>query len=408
MAEQQYWLVYANEKKCDHTRSLNEQGFISWVNKYKFQLRDIVYIYVSDRKCVRFKTVVTEIGVPRKDTEYWNESAPKDDTCTFEYVAEYYGSALDRSQLEKLGLKSLQMPIRRNTALLNYITEQFDTINYAYLIDEVCPPTGQTNKLVRQILPILVSWAKAGCTSKTYSDLNQMLGYKDGKNSSIGHQLGSLNIILERLSEATGIEIPTPNCLVCNAKTGLPSEGFNFVKDTYKDMSLEKKKKYVRQLNSEAINYKNWDWVLAQLGLKFVASADDEKAIRSGKIHGCSGEGTAHKALKEYIANHPKVVGAKETGTSEYILLSADRLDVWFPKSRIAVEVKPKSSPDADIMRGLFQCVKYKAVLDAEAAIHGEIPNAKAVLVIEGALSPSNWEIMKTLGIEVIENFETL
>lgn len=72
----QYWLVYANEKKCDHTKSLKELGLISWVNKYKFQVGDIVYVYVSDEKYVRFKTVVSEVNVPRKDGAYWYEVAP--------------------------------------------------------------------------------------------------------------------------------------------------------------------------------------------------------------------------------------------------------------------------------------------------------------------------------------------
>lgn len=401
----QYWLVYANEKKCDHTKSLKELGLISWVNKYKFQVGDIVYVYVSDEKYVRFKTVVSEVNVPRKDGAYWYGVAPKDRTCTLDYVAEYHGIALYRPQLEKFGLKSMEVPIRSKSALLNYITEQFHSADYTYLIDEVCPQSGKSNELVRQILPILIGWAKKGCTNKTYSDLNKQLGYIDGKNTSIGHQLGCLNTILERLSEATSVYIPTPNCLVCNAQTGLPSEGFDFVKNRYKEMSADERKKYVRQLNSEAINYKNWDWVLSRLGLKPVVSVENETAIRSGKVHGYGGEGADHKALKEYIANNPQNVGAKEIGTNEYILLSADCLDVWFPSSKIAIEVKPKSSSDSDIMRGLFQCVKYKAILDAESAIHGEIPDAKAILVLEGSLSPSNREIMNTLGIEVIENF---
>ena len=127
----------------------------------------------------------------------------------------------------------------------------------------------------------------------------------------------------------------------------------------------------------------------------------DIEEIRSGKIHGFRGEGSEHKTLQEYIASHPKLVGAKENGITEHILLSGDRLDVWFPSSRIAVEVKPSISPDADILRGLFQCVKYKATLDAEAAIMGEKPEAKILLVISGKLSSSNKEIPKTLGVTV-------
>ena len=59
---------------------------------------------------------------------------------------------------------------------------------------------------------------------------------------------------------------------------------------------------------------------------------------------------------------------------------SGDSLDVLFFDSnrRIAVEVKGASAPVGEVIRGLFQCVKYEAVLDAEArpglitASHGQ------------------------------------
>ena len=214
--------------------------------------------------------------------------------------------------------------------------------------------------------------------------------------------LGSSDLVLKRLQELTGEDIPTPNCLVCNANSGIPSDGLSFVtKESYEQMSKKDKKKFIHQLNSVAIHYDKWDWVLAQLGLKPKISSSDVEEIRSGKVHGYGGEGVEHKELKEYIASHPALVGAKENGITEYILLSGDRLDVWFPNSQIAVEVKPSTSPDSDVLRGLFQCVKYKATLDAEAAIMGEKPEAKVILVIGGHLSESNKEIQRTLCISV-------
>lgn len=216
--------------------------------------------------------------------------------------------------------------------------------------------------------------------------------------------LGSSNLVLKRLQELTGEDIPTPNSLVCNANSGIPSDGLSFVtKETYEEMPKEDKKKFIKQLNAIAIHYDKWDWVLAQLGLKPTLSLSDIEEIRSGKVHGYGGEGVEHKELKEYIASHPVLVGAKENGITEHILLSGDRLDVWFPSSKIAVEIKPSTSLDSDVLRGFFQCVKYKATLDAEAAISGEKPEAKVLLVIGGKLSPSNKEVQNTLGIKVLE-----
>lgn len=273
--------------------------------------------------------------------------------------------------------------------------------NYSYIFEDVIS-TETTRVKVKEILPILVGWAKAGVTNKTYGDLNKLIGYKSGLNSSIGHMLGSSDLVLRRLQELTGEDIPTPNSLVCNANSGIPSDGLSFVtKESYEEMSKDDKRKFIKQLNAVAIHYDKWDWVLAQLGLKPAISSSDIEEIRSGKVHGYGGEGAEHKELKEYIASHPKLVGAKEDGIMEYILLSGDRLDVWFPKSQIAVEIKPSISPDSDILRGLFQCVKYKATLDAEAAIMGEKPDAKVLLVMGGNLSASNKEVQKTLGVTV-------
>lgn len=74
--------------------------------------------------------------------------------------------------------------------------------------------------------------------------------------------------------------------------------------------------------------------------------------------------------LKKYISEHPEVLGYKnvELVETEHILLSGDRLDVYIELSdgtHVAVEVKPKDAPDNDISRGIFQCIKYAAVMEA-------------------------------------------
>lgn len=114
--------------------------------------------------------------------------------------------------------------------------------------------------------------------------------------------------------------------------------------------------------------------------------------------------------MKQFIASHPESLNEQISGKGvcEHILLSGDRLDVFFPKSNVVVEVKPKSAPDADILRGLFQCVKYKAILEAEAEVKGEIPYNKVILVIGGTLSESNKNVQECLGIKVIERFADL
>ena len=55
-----------------------------------------------------------------------------------------------------------------------------------------------------------------------------------------------------------------------------------------------------------------------------------------------------------------------ETDT-EVVLDSADRVDVVYygPTSTVVIEVKSLDSDDTDLRRGVFQCIKYRAVMEA-------------------------------------------
>lgn len=239
--------------------------------------------------------------------------------------------------------------------------------NYSYLIDQECSGK-KTPNIVRKTIPILVEWAKRKETKHTYGDLIRLLGYQHGRFSKIGHPLGCIKSIFKRLEkEAELEEIPTLNALVANAKSKLPSEGFSYVYPDYDKMEHNVKRIIVEKANNDAINYNKWDNILALLGLKPYFSQADEDKIRSGAFS-FGGEGKEHKEMKDFIAANPKLINTNisEKGICEHILLSGDRLDVYFPKSRTIIEVKPKSASDADILRGLFQCIKYKAILNAE------------------------------------------
>lgn len=278
--------------------------------------------------------------------------------------------------------------------------------NYSYIIDEECSGK-KTPGHVREIIPILINWVKKGETNHTYGDLNRLLfGHKDGRFSGIGNTLGCIKRVFNRLEDETGESIPTLNALICNRSTGLPSEGFSYIHSKYDQMDEKEQRIIVENENNHALNYKKWDWVLASLGLKPTLNKEDESMIRSGAF-GFGGESAEHKILKEYIAANPNSIGIEieENGVNEHILLSGDRLDVFFPGVNIVAEVKPKSASDADVLRGLFQCIKYKSILDAEAAVKGNIPNSNVILVIGGTLSQSNRNVQECLDVRVIENF---
>ena len=192
----------------------------------------------------------------------------------------------------------------------------------------------------------------------------------------------------------------------------LPSEGFEFVSPKYNQLDEAGKRVFVEGLDSKALNYPHWDWVLDQLELKEATpfTVEQLEAIKKPCKNFGSGEGEEHKSLKEYIWKHPKSLGYSDVifAETEYILPSSDRLDVYFELSdgtHVAIEVKPSISPDQDITRGIFQCVKYHAVLEALKTIECKDYEIEVLLVSASTLSSQNRTLADELDVEYIDKF---
>lgn len=265
--------------------------------------------------------------------------------------------------------------------------------------------TKRSQELVGQIIPILVGWAKYGLTNKTYGDLLHALGYT--RYSGIGDQLGNVETVMRELRKMTGEDVPTLNALV--KKNGIPSDGFDFVYPNYNGLTLSEKLVFVTGINEKALNYQKWDWVLDQLGLQ-PSKIITEQELEAISVHGGGGEGKEHKAIKEFVYNNPESLGIngvirKET---EHPLPSGDRLDVYFETSdcRYAIEVKPSTSPDDDITRGIFQCVKYKSVMEAIRKVEYGRYAISALLIVAGSMSDRNKQLAEALEIKCIEHLK--
>ena len=267
--------------------------------------------------------------------------------------------------------------------------------------------TKRSQELVGQIIPILVGWAKYGLTNKTYGDLIHALGYT--RYSGIGDQLGNVETVMRELRKMTGEEVPTLNALVKTPKEGIPSDGFDFVYPNYNGLTLSEKLVFVAGINEKALNYQKWDWVLDQLGLQ-PSKIITEQELEAISVHVGGGEGKEHKAIKEFVYNNPESLGI--TGVirkePEHPLPSGDRLDVYFETSdsRYAIEVKPSTSPDDDITRGIFQCVKYKAILEAIRKVEYGRYDVSTQLVIAGSMSDRNKQLAEALEITCIEHLK--
>lgn len=271
--------------------------------------------------------------------------------------------------------------------------------------------TEATRENVRLMLPVMIHWAKTGQDNHTYGDLIHAIG--KSKFSGIGHALYSVQAVLDELAKRTGRkDIPTLNSLCKNAKTFLPSEGFEYVSPKYKGMNEKEKSIFVEGLDSRAIKYEHWDWVLDKLDLKEYRPITEEDVIAiKNPTLGFGGEGEEHKRLKEYIKNNPSSIGYNDVTLSEteHLLPSGDRLDVYFELSdgtHVVIEVKPSISPESDITRGIFQCIKYYSVMDALRTVECSDYEIEVVLITASELYQRNKRLAEELGVAYIERFE--
>jgi hypothetical protein len=274
----------------------------------------------------------------------------------------------------------------------------------------------------KKALPVLVNLAESG-RATTYTELAKaLLGDKKYAHplmnalGRLGHGLESLNAA-ERDKLGT---IPPIQLLVCNENTGRPGNlALNFL--GFKKSETDKMSKalldtIVMRAHKSIFDYPRWQRVLRVLGLKPVTLKLPAAESILPKIEELErrslGEGDEHERLKFFLAEYPKTIGIrwKGDGDVERLLLSGDRLDISFRDKLkwIAVEVKGKHSPIADLVRGIFQCVKYRSILAAQLryeALEGKIflqRTIPRVILACGASLPS--ELLKfaqSLDVEV-------
>ncbi|WP_156467930.1 MULTISPECIES: hypothetical protein [unclassified Methylobacterium] len=259
----------------------------------------------------------------------------------------------------------------------------------------------------RRILPILVRQA-ASKRPLSYEFLADELNMTNPR--VLNYPLGCVGRALIELTEDWGTKIPHIQSLVVNKQTGLPGPGFDgFLTDEdYKWIDKTERKSVIEQYRVKIYEYPYWDEVLSSLRLKPVASGITDLINEAAYGRG-QGEGQAHKALKEFVRNNPVVIGLSPDhpkGRTEHSIPSGDRLDILFAhKGRVCVaEVKPRNAPLLDITRGLFQCVKYRAVLEANAAFANVRADVTVCLALGGNFPDKLIPLRNSLQVHVFEN----
>ena len=193
---------------------------------------------------------------------------------------------------------------------------------------------------------------------------------------------------------------PLLNVLLVRQKTGLPgSRARDYLANRYPGESRLGREgadeaypklwaRYVRRATDEAHRYDGWEALYKQL---FGAYVPDPFYAPRKRTGGGGGEGPKHNALREWVWKHPGRINKRfrdADSKTEVDLLSGDRVDVVYrtPDEVVAIEVKSRISDWHDFRRGVYQCVKYRAVMEAQEKEDTSGRRVRALLVTETPL----------------------
>lgn len=275
--------------------------------------------------------------------------------------------------------------------------------------------------IVPHIVPILVRRAKQG-RPITYGELADELHREFGhtpraRKTLYGPPVGAVGVAIQELSLKWGDRIPPINTIVVRASTGFPGTGADeiahyFFEDNGRGMAKERDA-YLRAAMDAVYHYGHrWDRVAEALGSPTldaeVGGVDQGDEIELPELpRAYAPESEEHKTIKAWICAHPgwlREFGKFDEGRTERCISSGDRLDAFFEngRRRLAVEVKASHASDAELMRGVYQCVKYRAVLRAEELATKRAPTGDAVLVCTRPPNKKTAALMKRLHVAFV------
>ena len=247
----------------------------------------------------------------------------------------------------------------------------------------------------------------------TYGEIAEMIDFPKpytGNNFSreIGMVLGSVGDLLASIS--VGTPIPIIQTLAVAKSTKLPSYGLRAFVPGYDSLVNNEKKAFAqREYDKIKIFGENWLEVLKKLNIDYSPSKTKTQK-RGRKYNPFGSEGSPeHINVKNYIKEHHNKIGYKGTskGIDEYPLYSGDKIDVVFRDETgiYAYEAKSIRSDEDDIQRGIFQCVKYKKILEAQNKVFPDMKFNKifCALVIETKMPTKLEKICEKLSVTYYE-----
>lgn len=282
-----------------------------------------------------------------------------------------------------------------------------------------------TKHTARIGFPILVEYARQR-REITYGEWDsELVQRRLGKHvhpAQYGYPAGSIGDACEEYSEKLGLDVPMINLMIVNKRTRVPGSGSHYYIKQFclhflgrevdaELLSVQEKRAIIERALEEIYDFQGWDHVLGAYGLletrkKRTSVAPQKKRRRPNPALWHTGpESEEHKILKRRIASEPSLVGLPRDGDGEqeFRLWSGDEVDVYFGSVAVGVEVKTASARFDELHRGIFQCVKYRAVLRAQQIHDRIIPTAECVFAIGGSLPEELRDLAQLLGVRFVD-----
>lgn len=274
-------------------------------------------------------------------------------------------------------------------------------------------------EILPHVLPILVRRAKEARLI-TYGELAEEIHTEYGvkpqfRKTNYGWPVGVVGELVRDWGLSQGTRIPPLNVIVVDKAKGRPGSGADHVAAYFSigGVSLKKNRDAYMKAAAEAVfNYRGWDQVAEAFGAEVLplrhAKLDDAEPIQLPVIPKVFGpESPRHKALKLWVRMNPGIFhhfGKFKVGRNEFVLSSGDRLDCYFlnDEGGLAVEVKASNADDNELKRGVYQCVKYRAVLRAEKEALRLPPIGSAVLVSTRRPGHEVRQLLKRLQVDFV------
>ncbi len=269
-------------------------------------------------------------------------------------------------------------------------------------------------KIVRLIAPVLLDRCQSG-DLVTYGELKSHVERSDGPvifSTDYGWILGELNRDLQRARLPD--RVPPVSAIVVAADTNIPSGGIRTFVERYLSAvgrrwprTAHTERMMYWDMQKAILEYSRWPEFFRRAGL--VGENDGRPIKRRGRVvdieFGGGGESEDHRGLKEDAASRPSMFRMPKYSRPEfeYRLRSQDCVDLvlWAPGRICAVEVRGKNASDADVVKGVYQTLKYKALCEAELLVDADHRTVSAFLLVGRELPTDARVAAKRLAVNV-------